>query len=446
MTRHLSPDIIEMLSPPPSSVRLPHFVHGLLWLCATLAFVMPMRAQAAVDARRRVAVLSQEPSLRSLVSPAQAPLLRQGARVVSEDTLRQAVRQRAETDEAWQRALQDIDAGQAAQRELRLEDAMARYASARQVLEAQHVEWAAPGLYAHLLLLQASALYEHGDEAAAQEVLTRRASHARDAFDERTYPPRFVALAAKAGQAAAETPVEPPLAALWETQQVDELLLLESLHLPGTRLVVLARYLNGHLQPERVVTFDWSEDRAVQSREMTRAWEALVSRANEAPVLPGQDRNDAPDMIFDLGLGLGPQLLYIEDNEPFFLSMEIGARIPVGRFELGGRFLIGGSPFGRLTAVIRRTLYRDRLGLFGELGLFGMTRRLSTPPPVGDPQAVDITKTYLTAGLQGVAGVSYQLSNRWLLESRLAIGAIIYTPRQLGNLPVSFQVCVAYAL
>jgi hypothetical protein len=418
----------------------------------------------ATRSARRVLVLMQlaSPDIALAVSLRLRSL---AAEEVPEARIHDLLRLQFRGTAGWAQAQEARRSGLDAEQNLDLDAAIAGLIKAREALVSQGAVSADPEDLAQVRLELAQCQDEKGDLAATQAELRRWAELRPGPLDPRVYPPALVALARQAQAEVAAPPPALPLAAIWGSGAVDEVVMVGAAGLPGAEDAVLLHYGQGRLRPDRVASVTRVGPAAEQQAGVETAVNTILGAGGASQVGPTSGAGAAPEIPVRGAELSSPIILSAGFAFPYAaafsrygvgtlgVGLSLGGRVSFSAVELGGRVDLLGGNFGiaQLTPIIRRTWHKQRVTFDLEPGLFlqirsGCTRNDgcgNTTPTLSGTTPPTTPPTYLLFGAELGAGVGYQLSESWSLEEQFTLGVIMAANYDL-NAPYGFQTRVAY--
>ncbi len=393
--------------------------------------------------------------------------------MVKLDLLLATLRANAAQQTTWRDAQALRQRGLDAEQNLDLDTARQNLALARDALETLGAEWLDPDGLAEMNLELARCQDEAGDGTAARAALRRWAEETSAELDERSFAPPFVALSKQVRTEVTTRRPSVPMTALWSTNAIDEIVVVNAAGLPGAEDVVLLLYRRGATHADRVASAS-----RVGSTTDKQAWlQRAVQILFEMPTVPSSGAasgvgpmpaNSGPNTSTstttvpaanETNLGIVGQVGFIfpegamysrygVNTLGFGLRLAVRVVTPSLPMELGGRLEFVGGNFGifQLTPTARWSWRKGAWGFGLEPGLFIQTRSGDTHQPAFDANGVQIqnNQSDVLFGLVGGALIDYHLNERWAIEEELNLSAILASEYDL-NLLIAFHTSLSVA-
>ncbi|MBS2030209.1 MAG: hypothetical protein JST54_20060 [Deltaproteobacteria bacterium] len=387
----------------------------------------------------RVLVVSRDAQADALVPEISARLPMHGMAAVPREAVLMPLRTAGQATSTWREANAQQSQGLQAEQDLDLARARTLLAGAREKLLAVRADLVDPEGYGLLLAELARVEDEQGDATATDETLREWASLPVAPLDARTFPPPFVAHAARARERGTARPQELPLPWIWQSNAVDAVVVLETGVAGEASSLVMLEYARDQSGPAQVASAELL-DITQRTNEIDRALGSLAPRAAVATPAP-----PPTNMVL-----LGASFIF-----PSFAGY---ARAGQGTFGLGlallGRYERPTGPAygGRLdltwgnynveqaTATARCTLARRMVRLSVEPGA-GIKIRQGV---IASDGAIDPHKTAVSLFADCGGYVGLQAGDNVWVELGLTLGLDLLATDYDVNVPVALRTSAGF--
>lgn len=415
---------------------------------------------------RRVAVVAQGAEAEKVVPLVEKLLATRGFELRRPTDLLVRKRMEARVSPPWLQAFAALREGRVAQEELELERAHERLLTARALLEKAGAEVLDPESLGEVLLALARLEFDRGDRAATAEALAHWGALDPAPLDARSMPPTFLAAAEEARRSGADVHRSVPLAPLFESEEVDLVLSIDSVGPRSAEAFVLLLYRRPSLQVQRLAAASRAGQPRERSEWLTRAVEALLDgpgapakapslfSLSNLPPLPPPD--SGPPLRLHIGFALPTFWAYSRYGATTVaVGAEVGARVPLSFGEPGGSIEVrnGSLKAVQFTALHRFTLRKGAWRFSVEPGVALQAREGFTDEAeesrseqralaTGTDQR---TPTDLLLLLQVASAVGVDFTP-WLgIEEQVVVGAVVAGNYDL-NLPVALRTVLTFTL